>query len=194
MRKSGRGCEKRCEKTQNNVTTTPPTHNDAYQVIQQVNVPVNSSRSSTCCCICWKTFDDELRERGFEGSDIEFNDIIIAGLNQVNTTKLYNIKRLKVFIAPVYLPLDPHFSCCSGCECYCELCNYCVIPSSTPDHISPDTPADICPSPCQVVMSIFSHCLYCLNLPYRFAMSIFRHCNAWLFCCCYRRSISCSRI
>jgi hypothetical protein len=174
-----------------NVSTAPPTISDTYQVIQQVNV--NSSRSSTCCCICWKTFDDELRERGFEGSDIEFNDIIIAGLNQVDTTKLNNLKRLKVFIAPVYLPLEPHFKCCYDCYCYCELCNYCVISSSTSTPISPDASANICPTPYQVTMSIFSHCLYCLNLPYRVAMSIFRHCTVWLSCCCCR-GISCSRI
>jgi len=89
-----------------NVPTAPPIVNETYQAIPQVHV--NSSRSNTSCYICWKTFDDELRERGFEGSDIEFNDIIIAGQDQVDTSKLKNMLRLKVFIAPVYLPLDHH--------------------------------------------------------------------------------------
>ena len=151
-----------------NVPTAPPIINDTYQAIQQVHV--NSSRSSTSCYICWKTFDDELRERGFEGSDIEFNDIIIAGQDQVDTSKLKNMLRLKVFIAPVYLPLDHHIKfCCCDCYCYCELCNYSEALSSMP------TPT-------------------CSDYFESFCLTIFRHCSVWLSCCCCYRGISCSTI
>ena len=85
------------------VPTAPPIYDDAYPAIQQVNVctatPVNNSRSSTCCYISPKlSFDEALRAKGVQGSDIEFNNIIIECklLNQEGD-KL----SLKVFIAPV---------------------------------------------------------------------------------------------
>ena len=96
--------------------------------------------------------------------------IIIAGQDQVDTSKLKNMLRLKVFIAPVYLPLDHHIKCsCCDCYCYCELCNNSEAISSMP------TPT-------------------CSDYFESFCLTIFRHCSVWLSCCCCCRGISCSTI
>ena len=108
------------------VPTAPPTDDDVPIAIQasasySSSPPVRSSGSrrtlsSTLCCISPKlSFDEALRAKGFQGSDIEFDDIIIAGQNQVDTSKLKNMLRLKVFITHVNLPKDPYIKCCGNC-------------------------------------------------------------------------------
>ena len=108
------------------VPTAPPTDDDVPIAIQasasySSSPPVSSSGSrrtfsSILCCISPKlSFDEALRAKGFQGSDIEFDDIIIAGQNQVDTSKLKNMLRLKVFITHVNLPKDPYIKCCGNC-------------------------------------------------------------------------------
>ena len=109
------------------VPTAPPTDDTDVPIAIQASAsyssspPVSSSGSrrtfsSILCCISPKlSFDEALRAKGFQGSDIEFDDIIIAGQNQVDTSKLKNMLRLKVFITHVNLPKDPYIKCCGNC-------------------------------------------------------------------------------
>ena len=97
------------------IATAPLEYDETY--LAEANLyaaPVSSSRSSTCCCISPKlSFDDELRARGFQGRDIEFDDI--TGENRVDTSKQKNMLRLTVFITRVNLPKDPYIKCCGNC-------------------------------------------------------------------------------
>ena len=112
------------------VPTAPPTDDDVPIAIQASasytsSPPVRSSGnsrrtfSSILCCISPKlSFDEALRAKGFQGSDIEFDDYFIAdqfGQNQVDTSKLKKMVRLKVFITHLNLPKDPYVKCCGNC-------------------------------------------------------------------------------